>query len=298
VNVCGKDIKIEGRLVRIGRLAAEGFEFLEDPEAAVKGLRASRSGIDLFTFMPMLPHPSPKFDYAVESDNVAGLPVSTFEQWWKHQIDGKTRNMVRRAEKKGVVVREVSLDDALARGIWEIYNECPFRQGRQFPHYGKDLETVRRMSATFPETSFFIGAFVGENLIGFMKLTTDDARSQAAVMHIIGMVQHRDKAPTNALIAQAVRSCSQRGIPYIVYSRFAYGKKERDSLSDFKESNGFKRIDLPRYYVPLTLKGRLAYRWGLHHKLLDRIPEPVIAKLRQFRSNWYARSVRAVQEMS
>jgi len=55
----------------------------------------------------------------------------------------------KQAEKKGVVVREVPFDDALARGIWEIYNECPVRQGRLFPHYGKSFETVRNMSATY-----------------------------------------------------------------------------------------------------------------------------------------------------
>ena len=29
----GKNVEVDGRLVRIGRLAAEGFEFVEDPEA-------------------------------------------------------------------------------------------------------------------------------------------------------------------------------------------------------------------------------------------------------------------------
>src|SRR5207245_2932265 len=149
----------------------------------------------------------------MEGDNFAALPISTFEHWWTRQVDGKTRNMVRRAEKKGVVVREVPFDDALVSGIWKIYTECPVRQGRPFPHYGKDVETVRKMSATFMATSIFIGAFLGEELIGFVKLTTDESRSQAAVMHIVAMLKHRDKSPTNALIGQAVQSCGQRGIP-------------------------------------------------------------------------------------
>ena len=105
-----------------------------------------------------------------------------------------------------------------------------------------------------------------------MKLTRDDASSQAAIMHIISMLQHRDKAPTNVLIAQGVKSCEKAGIPYLVYSKFAYGKKGRDGLSDFKERNGFAQVDLPRYYVPLTAIGQLALRAGLHHRLVDRIP--------------------------
>jgi hypothetical protein len=229
---------------------------------------------------------------------VAALPVSTFEHWWTQQVDGKTRNMVRRAEKKGVVVREVPFDDALVCGIWDIYNECPVRQGRLFPHYGKDVDTVRKISATFPEASTFIGAFLGEKLIGFVKLTCDDARSQAAVMHIIAMVQHRDKAPMNALIAQAVQSCSKRGIPYIVYSKFAYGAKQRDSLSDFKENNGFQRIDLPRYYVPLTRIGAAAIRLGLHHSFFDYVPELVLTRLRELRNAWYRRKIQPERKAS
>jgi hypothetical protein len=261
MKMYGKDIRLEGRLVRLARLADEGFEFLdEDPKPALAGLRGA--GVDIFTFMERLPHTAPRFNYAVEWDNVAALPISTFEHWWTKQIDGKTRNMVRRAEKKGIVVREVPFDDTLARGIWDIYNECPVRQGRPFQHYGKDFETIREMSATFLETSVFIGAFLDEKLIGFVKLTVDDTRSQATVMHIISMIQHRDKSPTNALIAASVRACEQRSVPNLVYSRFAYGKKQRDSLSDFKESNGFKQIDLPRYYVPLTPLGHFAFRFG------------------------------------
>lgn len=287
----GKQIQINGHFFRLGRLAAEGFEFWEDPEAVRDDLR--RAGADAFTFMQRLPNTTPQYGHRMEWDNVAALPVSTFDHWWKVQIDGKTRNMVRRAEKKGVVVREVPFDDELARGIWEIYNECPVRQGRPFPHYGKDPESVREMSATFLDQSFFIGAFLDGSLIGFMKLTLDDFRSQAAVMHIISMIQHRDKSPTNALVAQAVHSCEQRSAPYIVYSRFAYGSKEPDSLSDFKVSNGFQRIDLPRYYVPLSVKGKIALRLGLHHQLYDRLPESVIGPLRQIRNKWYSRKVRA-----
>jgi hypothetical protein len=297
MNVCGKEIEIQGRLVRIARVAAEGFEFVEDPEATLSALRTSGTRIDLFTFLPKLPHVSPEYGYPMEWDNVAALPVSTFEHWWTRQIDSKTRNMVRRSEKKGLTFREISFDDALVSGIWEIYNECPVRQGKPFPHYGKDIETVRRMSATFLETSIFIGAFLGEQLIGFTKLTRDEARSQAAVMHILAMVRHRDKAPMNALIAQAVQSCEKRGIPYLVYSKFAFGRKQRDSLSDFKENNGFQRVDLPRYYVPLTRIGRMAFRLGLHHSFLDRVPGPIIAELRQFRSNWYNRKFRRSPEL-
>jgi hypothetical protein len=108
-------------------------------------------------------------------------------------------------------------------------------------------------------------------------------------MHIVSKIKHRDKAPTNALVAQAVRSCADRKIPYLVYSNFAYGKKETSSLSDFKERNGFERVDVPRYYVPLTALGRIAFRLGLHHKLVDLLPGPVLLKAREMRDSWYNR---------
>ena len=297
MKVCGKDVHIEGQLIRIARLDGEKYCFLDDPETMLEGLRKCGTRVDLFTFMQKVSETSPKYSYPMEWNNFAALPIDGFDHWWTQQIDGKTRNMVRRAEKKGVVVRESPFDDALVKGIWEIYNECPIRQGRPFPHYGKDIETVRRISATFMETSIFIGAFLGEKLIGFVKLTCNEDRSQAGVMHIVSMLQHRDKSPTNALIAQAVRSCAERKIPYLVYSSFAYGKKQRDSLSDFKESNGFRRIDLPRYYVPLTGIGHIALRLGLNHSIVDRVPEAVLARFREFRSAWYKRRFASVPEV-
>jgi hypothetical protein len=75
----------------------------------------------------------------------------------------------------------VPFDDALARGIWEIYNECPVRQERPFPHYGKSFETVREMSSTYLSSSIFIGAFDADKLVGFIKLTVDDTGTQDRV---------------------------------------------------------------------------------------------------------------------
>jgi hypothetical protein len=238
--------------------------------------------------MPTLPQKTPSYDYPFEWDNLAVLPISTFEHWWSKQIGNKTRNMVRKAEKAGVVLREVAFDDALVDGICAIYNETPMRQGRRFWHYGKDRETVKRISATFPEQSSFVGAFLGEQLIGFAKLVWDRERQQASLMHIISMVQHRDKAPTNALIAESVKACAARGIPNLVYSNFAYGRKQKDSLSDFKEYNGFQRVEMPRYYIPVTAVGRAALRLQLHRGIVERLPDSIHKRLYELRSRWYA----------
>jgi hypothetical protein len=287
MNICGREVKIEGRLCRTAHLDADGYKFLDDPEAVLGELRKSEMRIDLFTFVQKLPETTPKYTYPMEWDNMAVLKVSTFEHWWTKQIGKNTRNKARQAAKKGVVIREVPFDNTLARGIWEIYNECPVRQERRFPHYGKSLETVREMSATYLDSSIFIGAYVDDKLVGFIKLTVDDTGTQAGMMHILSMIRHRDKAPANALVAQAVRSCAERHIPYLVWARFAYGKKTQSSLSKFKGRNAFERVDIPLYFVPLTRWGSFALSMKLHHRLSDRLPEPLAAKLRELRSAWY-----------
>jgi len=298
IRVCDRDINVQGRLIRIARPEADEFVFIENPEMVINSLRESETRADLFTFVQRLSECSPKYAYPLEWDNFAAMSVSTFDHWLAHQAHDSVRTKVRKAEKKGLEVREVPFDDVLVRGIWEIYNECPVRQGRPFHHYGKDLETVRKMTATFLDRSIFIGTYFGGSLIGFVKLVIDPTGELASTMHVISQIRHRDKAPTNALIAQLVRSCADRGISRLVYGKFAYGSKRGDSLSDFKEYSGFRRIDVPRYYVPLTLIGRLALGMGLHHCLVDYCPEPVVAKFRELRSGWYNRKIRSVAHSS
>ena len=294
----GVSIRIEGRLLRIARLERERYEGLADPEAVIASLRRCGRRVDLFTFMQRLPEIQPKYGYPIEWDNLAVLSISTFDHWWKKQVDNKTRNMVRKAEKHGVTLCEVPFGAALVKGIWEIYNETPYRQGKRFPHYGKDIETVHKEEATHLDRSIFIGAFLGEEMIGFIKLVEDDTRTETSLINIVSLIRHRDKAPTNALIASAVRACADRGIPYLVYSKFAYGKRQRDTLSDFKQNNDFKRIDLPRYYIALTPIGGVAFRLGLHHRVFELLPGSIVAKFRELRAAWNSRKGRSMVEAS
>jgi hypothetical protein len=288
-EVHGRAINVRGRLVRIARLDGDKYHFIDDPKPLLDGLQKCGARIDLFTFMQKVDEPKPKYNYPMEWDNLAVLPVSTYDHWFNHQIRSLPRNRTRQAEKRGVTFREVPLDDALVRGIHGIYNEVPVRQGRAYRHYGDDIETVYRETATYLDYSLFIGAFLGETLIGFVKIVMDEARTQANLMSIIAMIKHRDKAPTNALIAESVRACAERGIPYLVYQNFSYFNRGGDSLSNFKEINGFQRIDLPRYYVPLTLVGQVAFRLGMHHRFRDRFPESLATKLRKLQKYRHSR---------
>ncbi len=297
-TICDQEVRVEGRLLRMACLEADKYLFLDDPKPVLEGLKQSGLRADIFTFMQKLPETKPRYGYPMEWDNLAALPVSSFDHWWTEQIGFKARNKAKQAHKKGVVLREVAFDETLAKGIWEVYNESPMRQREPNAHYGKSVETVYREEATFLDHSIFIGAYLDKKLIGFVKLVVDRSGTQAGLLNIVSMIRHRDKAPTNALVAEAVRACAQRNIPYLVYSSFAYGKKQTSTLADFKERNGFTRVDLPRYYVPLTAWGRVALRSGLHRRLVDYIPESVASRLRDLRSAWYARKVESATEAS
>ena len=287
MEVEGMEVRMRGHLVRIAYLDGEGYQFLRDPEQASNVIQSFGKRVDLFTFIPKISDSTPRYSYPMEWDNMAAIPVTTYDHWMTKQIDFKVRNKIKKAAKNGVVVREVPLDDDLLRGIHAIYNETPFRQGRRFLHYGKDIDTLRRIKGTFAEHSVFIGAFFENELIGFVKLVSDEGNNQAGLMHILSMIQHRDKAPTNALIAQAVRSCADRGIPYLFYANMSYGKKQESALADFKRHNAFQKIALPRYYIPLTAVGRLALRFELQRSITERIPERLAERYRRMRSLWY-----------
>ena len=122
LKICDREIKVHGKLIRIARIQGDKYKFLEDPEPLIEGLRKCGERIDLFTFIQRLPESEPKYRYPMEWDNFAALPISTFDHWWTKQIGFKARNKAKQAEKKGVVLREVPFDDALIKGIWEVYN--------------------------------------------------------------------------------------------------------------------------------------------------------------------------------
>lgn len=295
MTVCGRELRVEGRALRVARIEGDSYRFLADPEPIISGVRSCGKRIDLFTFVQRLPETTPQYSYPMQWDNVAAVRISSFDHWWTKTLGFKGRNKAKQAEKKGIELREVPFDDHLIDGIWQIYNECPIRQGKRFPHYGMSRERVREYAGTFLGCSVFLGALFEGKLVGFAKLTIDETATQAGLMHIVSMIKHREKAPTNALIAHAVRTCAERKISYLVYSQFAYGNKQRDSLSDFKERNGFQRVDIPRYYVPLTRFGHLAFRMGMHRKLIEWLPEPVIGRLRNYRSAWYTKRTSTVE---
>ena len=276
VQVNEKSFLIEGRFIRVARLEHEWYDDVEDPEDAITSLRSMSHSPDILTFWQRLPNVVPRYSYCVESDAIAALPIKSYSSWWERQVDSKTRNMIRRAQKKGVVVRSTAFDDSFIEGMRSIFNETPIRQGKRFWHYGKDFQTLKREFSRYLFREEIIGAYVNGELIGFIMLAF--AGDYAALGQIVSKIGHRDKAPNNILVAKAVERCAEKRIPYLVYAKWEDG-----SLGDFKRHNGFERVELPRYFVPLSAKGRIFVALKLHRGVRGVIPAPVLRRLKHLR---------------
>jgi len=280
MEIDGKRIIMEGRVPRIARLEQDWCEDVGDPEILINTFRKTAGRPDVLTFTQRLPDLEPKYAYQMELDSMAALPIKSYSCWWEKQIERKVRNKVRKAQKNGVIVKPATFDDRFVQGMTSIFNETPIRQGRRYLHYGKDFETVKREFSRFLFREEIFGAYLAEDLIGFIFLA--DAGRYAFLGQIISKIAYRDLAPNNALLAKAVERCAERGFPYLVYALWL-----DDSLGDFKRSNGFQRFDVPRYFVPLTKKGKLALKLGFHRGWKEAVPKQLRKPLQKLRRRWY-----------
>lgn len=279
------DFRVDGRLVRIARPREEWDTDVNDPAAWIAALGPAGVHADLFTFHQRLPNSRPRFDYHMEWDNVAALPISGYDHWLGCQLHQNPRNKLRKAAKAGLVVRESPFDDDFIRGIKAIQDEIPIRQGRPFAYLHKDTDWIRVRYGTYHERARFIGAYFRGEMIGFLKLVS--AGRYARTMGLLAKIGCRDLAPMNALIGKAVDVCADLDMPYLVYGRYDYGKIGSDSVVSFKYHNGFEHVLLPRYFVPLTSVGRAALAVGLHRGWQGYAPRPVVQRLRQAKVGYF-----------
>ena len=75
-------------------------------------------------------------------------------------------------------------------------------------------------------------------------------------------------------------------------------RQVQQALEQLGAKRGFERVDLPRYYVPLTGLGRVAIGLGLHRRIADYVPASLTAKLVELRAAWYNRKLRSLTEAS
>ena len=281
LEIDGQTYSIAKGPVTVVGLEDDWYEDVRNPESVIETLRTGRGARpDIFTFWQRLPDLDPKYPFHVEWEEIAVLPIKNYDHWWNHQIKSRVRNLVRKSEKEGIRVRHCTYDDEFIRGMTAIFNEAPVRQGRRFWHYGKDFETVKRQFARFIHREEMIGAYFQNELIGFVML--GNAGNFGLTGQIISSLKHRDKATNNALIAKSVELCEKRGLGYLVYLYWS-----DDSLAEFKRRCGFEKMRTPRYFVPLTVKGSLALKLGLHRGWKAAIPDRIKIPLKKLRRSWY-----------
>lgn len=280
IRIRNKTFVIYGSVLKTASLKREWQEDVDHPEEVIRALKDSLVRIDLLKFWQRLPETESKYEYYKEWPQVAAIPISDFKHWWDEQINSNTRRLVKKSAKLGVTVEVVKFQDELVHGIMEIFDESPVRRGKAFRHYGKDYETVRKEMSADLDESIFIVAYYGAELIGFIKLFVTDR--YAMITMILDKKAHRDKTPVNGMLAKAVKICAEQRIPFLTYTLW-----RRGGHAYFQERNGFQKIPVPEYYVPLTIRGQVALHLGLHKGLRNALPEAIKVLLLSMRARWY-----------
>jgi hypothetical protein len=285
-----KTIVVRGTWIKVARIHDEWWmeSEIEDAGVLVDALKQQGShGLhaDIFTFTQKVPGSPVRYNYLTELESVAAIRISNSEDWWK-SLPQETRKNVRRSQKRGVTTSIRVFDDDLIKGIIEVNNDSPMRQGQANAYYGQSLDQARKDYSGLLDRSEFICANVENEMIGFLKLVYKG--EVAAILNLTVKVSHNDKRPANALIAKAVELCEKRGASYLTYGLFNYANKGDNPLREFKIRNGFKEVLTPRYYVPLTMWGIIAIKLGFHRGLLGILPHNLITVGLNLRTRWYS----------
>ena len=296
VQIDGKVVFSSGRWLKIAEVPEEELiegETIPDPNSFVSRLKGSKLDADIFTFAQRVPDSKPKYNFDIIWEDAAVIPITTFTHWWKERTEYSIRKAVNRSKKLGLVTEATEFTDAFAEGVTTIYNETPVRQGKAFWHYRKGTETVKSELATYLDRSTFIGAYFQGVLVGSMKITY--VGSTATIMQIFSATQHFDKRPNNALIAKAVEICERKKMSHLIYGSFVY-HDPNSTLTEFKRRNGFEPLPLPRYYIPLTLLGKITLKMGFHRGLAGQLPKPLLSQLLKARKLWYSHKLKSIGE--
>ena len=290
IECAGNVVVVTGKLIKIAAVHDEIWleNSINDPELCIQRLRDARSrasSADIFTFAQKPPSIETQYRYPRDLESLAAIPLTTFDDWWK-SVPQETRKNVRRAQKRGVLVRTEQFSDELVRGILDVNNDSPVRQGRRYTHFGKSFEQVRKDHEAFTDRSIFICAYFEEEMIGFMKVVYRG--EVASILQLTPKASHSDKRPANAMLAKAVEVCTANHKSYLVYGMFNQGNKGDTPIREFKVRNGFKEIKMPRYYVPLTTWGTVCVRMKLYRGLIGLLPAWIILFLAKVRAKVYA----------
>src|SRR5208283_3731408 len=99
---------------------------------------------------------------------------------------------------------------------------------------------------------------------------------------ILSMMKYWKNKTNDALIAKAVELCAEKKMLYLTYTDWRKG-----SQADFHRRHGFEKVLLPRYFIPLTIKGNLCLRLHLHRGIKRLLPEKMLLFLLNCRKKVY-----------
>jgi hypothetical protein len=294
--VFNKEIKITGRLIKTVQLKEEWDEDIENPEEFIRELKRNRIKGDIFTFCQRLPKSKPEFNYHIEWDSIAAVPIGSYENWIKNQIATNSRNKIKLAVKKDILIKPCEFDDEMVKRILDIYHDTPVMQGAPNLQYNTDFETAKKLNSTFLDRANFFAAFYKNECIGYIKLVY--TFKYMRTMGILSKAAYQKLGVMNLLMAKAVEYCSEKQIPYLMYARYNYGKRGSETLKDFKRHMGFESIILPRYYIPLNTWGKIIIKLKLFNDPKEFLPERLIRFLLKLRKSWYEFKYRDLLETS
>ncbi len=217
----------------------------------------SKKNVDLFSYIDrsFLKKTYNNGGFYKCSETIGLLHTERFDSWLK-LLPARERTAVRKTIRIGLTTHVVDVDDDFIESAHKIYNETPIRQGRKYSGFGITKEDVRQKFSNL-QTSRIIGAYLDGKLIGLIWVEFGD--QVAAMMSFLSLTTYRNKNPNNALIAAAVKLCEEKGYRYLTYGNMGYNP----GLDFFKKNNGFRRVAVSRYFVPLTFKGQLAIKMNL-----------------------------------
>lgn len=277
--VAGKEFRIRRQgVARLMALREEILDSIEDPEEVIAEARRQRVPADILTFTEHLPDLTPRFNYRMEWDNLAVLPISTHEEWLRNQVHRNVRNKIRKAAKSGIRVEAYPFGTRLAHKLSEIFNETPYRRGKRYPYYGRSVSNILADWSPDIERSVFLLATYEHEAVGFIKLLFCD--SYARTSGTVAKVSQREKAPMNELFSEAVATCARRSTPFLIYGRYEYPGQTDFGLTRFKQDNGFRRVSVPRYYAALSWHGAAFLSLGLHRSVSLILPRPIVRALK------------------
>lgn len=154
-------------------------------------------------------------------------------------IGPKSRNMLKKAERAGILCRLFNWNDHLDE-IFEINTSSEIRQGRKMT---KNYRKYPRRVTIGQDSNFdiaHIGAFVSQGLVAYAELYSYGNFSM--VNRILGHKEFLKFGVMNALIMACVEYCIDHHVDYLNYLMMQ--DKDQDSLSAFKYRVGFRQYSI------------------------------------------------------